>query len=389
MANVMKNYRGKLKGLARIQLVQKKLDEEQALQEYIGQSEVRRSLYGSTLTNLNAVYDEMTQNAGKEILLDLFSTSPTLLSRAAALYEAALERQKPDAERGSAYTDKNYERFQQNMLRSLASFHEVADRTVLAELLRRASLLQGTLHIKELDSWAGNDSQALEVMYRSTVLKDEKSLQEMMKASPDELKNMNDPFMAMAVAMRPVQQALRETRQRRTGVINKEYPLYVEMKEQFQKSTFIPDANSTLRLTFGRIKGYSPMDAVYYNPISTLTGVVQKTTGTPPFYDTPQKLLDQARAKNYGKYVHKKLKDVPVGILYNTDTTGGNSGSPVMNARGELVGVNFDRAYEATINDYAWSDTYSRSIAVDIRYVLWVTKYVGEADHLLKEMKVE
>ncbi len=389
LANVMKNYRGKLKGLDRIQLVQKKMDEERALQDFIGQSEVRRNLYGSTLTNLNAMYAEMTENAGKEILLDLFGTTPTLLSRAAALFEASLERQKPDAERGSAYTDKNFERFQQNLVRSLASYHEPADRTVLAELLRRASLLQGALRIAELDPWTGKGESALEAMYQSTVLKDEKKLQELLKASPDELKSLNDPFINLAITMRLAQQALRETRQQRTGVINKEYPLYVEIKEQFQKATFIPDANSTLRLTFGRIKGYSPADAVYYSPISTLSGVVQKSTGIPPFYDTPKKLLDQAKAKNYGKYSHKKLKDVPVGILYNTDTTGGNSGSPVMNARGELVGVNFDRAYEATINDYAWSDAYSRSIAVDIRYVLWVTKYVGEASHILKEMKVE
>jgi hypothetical protein len=275
------------------------------------------------------------------------------------------------------------------MMRSFDTYHEPADRALLAELLRRASLLEGAQRIAELDPWVGKDGSMIDQMYQSTVLKDEKKMEDLLKSTPDELKRLNDPFLNLVVALKPVQLAVREARQKRTGIINKEYPLYVEVKEQFQKATFIPDANSTLRLTFGRIKGYSPADAVYYSPISTLSGVVQKTTGMPPFYDTPKKLLDQAKAKNYGKYAHKKLKDVPVGILYNTDTTGGNSGSPVMNARGELVGVNFDRAYEATINDYAWSDAYSRSIAVDIRYVLWVTKYVGEASHILKEMKVE
>jgi hypothetical protein len=328
-------------------------------------------------------------NAGREILLDFFATTPTLIARAAAVYEAAHERQKPDAERASAYADKNYERFKENLVRSTATYHESADRAIVTELLRRAGALQGNMGIPELEPWFSLQEDQVGRLYASTALTDESKLREMLSASPDELKAKNDPFLNIAIALRPVQQQLRETRQRRTGTINKEYPLYVEMKEQFQKATFIPDANSTLRLTFGRIKGYSPADAVYYGPISTLSGVLQKTNGTPPFYDTPQKLLDQARAKNYGRYAHKKLKDVPVGILYNTDTTGGNSGSPVMNARGYLVGVNFDRAYEATINDYAWSDAYSRSIAVDIRYVLWVSKYVGGADHLLKEMKVE
>jgi hypothetical protein len=92
--------------------------------------------------------------------------------------------------------------------------------------------------------------------------------------------------------------------------------------------------------------------------------------------------------KKFGQFFNEKLDDVPVAILYNTDTTGGNSGSPVLNAKGQLVGVNFDRAWEATINDYAWNESYSRSIAVDIRYVLWVTEKFAGADYLLEEMNI-
>ncbi len=87
--------------------------------------------------------------------------------------------------------------------------------------------------------------------------------------------------------------------------------------------------------------------------------------------------------------MHKKLKDVPVALLYNLDTTGGNSGSPLLNENGELVGVNFDRTYEATINDFAWSEDYSRSIAVDIRYVLWITENFAGAKYLINEMGIE
>ena len=120
-------------------------------------------------------------------------------------------------------------------------------------------------------------------------------------------------------------------------------------------------------------------------PATTLAGVVAKTTGTDPF-ETPAKVIDLFQKREFGNYAHPKLNDVPVAILYDTDTTGGNSGSPILNAKGQLVGVNFDRAFEATINDFAWNTNYSRSIGVDIRYVLWVTDTVYQAKFLIKEM---
>jgi hypothetical protein len=185
----------------------------------------------------------------------------------------------------------------------------------------------------------------------------------------------------------PAYQKLKETRQRRDGALSKLYALLVDVKQQYQKKDFIPDANSTLRLTFGKVQGYSPADALYASPITTLKGVIDKTTGEEPF-NTPQAVRELYRKKDFGRFKHKKLNDVPVALLYNLDTTGGNSGSPLLNASGKLVGVNFDRAFEATINDYAWSQEYSRSIAVDIRYVLWVTEKVGGADYLLVEMGI-
>jgi len=98
--------------------------------------------------------------------------------------------------------------------------------------------------------------------------------------------------------------------------------------------------------------------------------------------------MDLNKAKDFGQFFHPEFNSVPACLLYDADTTGGNSGSPVLNARGELVGVNFDRAWEATINDYGWSEDYSRSIAVDIRYVLWVTQKFGGVEYLLREMNV-
>ena len=101
-----------------------------------------------------------------------------------------------------------------------------------------------------------------------------------------------------------------------------------------------------------------------------------------------RKAVGLIKAKDFGRYENPALHSVPVAMLYNMDTTGGNSGSPIFNAKGELVGVNFDRAFEATINDYAWSESYSRSIGVDIRYVLWIVEKFGGATQLLQELGV-
>ena len=117
-------------------------------------------------------------------------------------------------------------------------------------------------------------------------------------------------------------------------------------------------------------------------------GAVAKATGVEPFV-LPSAIIEKHSQGDFGKFMHPKLKDVPTGILYDTDTTGGNSGSPILNGEGRLVGVNFDRAFEATINDFAWNESYSRSIGVDIRYALWITGNVFGANHLLKEMGVE
>ena len=174
----------------------------------------------------------------------------------------------------------------------------------------------------------------------------------------------------------------------RTGKLAQLYGELITVKQQFLKQSFVPDANATLRLTFGHVKGYSPEDAVYKSPLTTLGGAIDKATGVEPFV-MPQKMIDMHSEQQFGRFAHPELEDIPTAILYDTDTTGGNSGSPILDANGRLVGVNFDRAFEATINDFAWNASYSRSIGVDIRYALWITGDVYGADHLLKEMAVE
>ena len=196
---------------------------------------------------------------------------------------------------------------------------------------------------------------------------------------------VEDPFMRLMVKLHPEFQRLRELGKKRSGEFDQLYGDLVTAKQLFEKSTFVPDANATLRLTHGTVRGYSPADAIWMRPATTLAGVIAKTTGKDPF-ETPDEVVELFNKKEFGRYAHPELKDVPVAILYDTDTTGGNSGSPILNAQGQLVGVNFDRAFEATINDFAWNTNYSRSIGVDVRYVLWITDTVYKADFLVAEM---
>jgi len=394
LANTMKNYRGKLLGMRRLSLVDRKMEEEKALQRFIESDSNRKAVYGTVLEEIGAIYQEMSDQAAFELVLDYLRSSSTMLGYGFTVYESALELQKPDLERLSAYTERNLPNTKKNLPRALQSYYEPTERAILKHMLMQAANLPPAQRIPAIDEIVRGRSpeEAIDRLIRTAFaqskLNDESLLMDSFGKKPAEVDEMDDPFVQLARALYPTYQKLRETRQRRDGALSKLSALLVDVKQQFQKTSFIPDANGTLRLTFGRIKGYSPRDATTYQPITTLSGVIEKTTNEYP-YATPQKVRDLYNAKEFGRYRSAKLHDVPVAILYDTDTTGGNSGSPVLNARGEVVGVNFDRAFEATINDYAWSESYSRSIAVDIRYVLWVTEKVGGVTYLLAEMGLQ
>ena len=173
--------------------------------------------------------------------------------------------------------------------------------------------------------------------------------------------------------------------------INLLYRAYMKGQMEYNEATnggkvFYPDANSTLRVTYGKVKGYKPADAIYYTPVSSLDGIIEKDNPEIYDYNIPQKLRDLHAAKDYGQW--EVDGSVPVAFIAMNHTSGGNSGSPVLDAEGNLIGVNFDRVWEGTMSDVVYDPEICRNISIDIRYALFIIDKLAGANHLLQEMEI-
>ena len=170
--------------------------------------------------------------------------------------------------------------------------------------------------------------------------------------------------------------------------INELQKLYIQgQKEIFKDKKFYPDANSTLRVAYGKVNSYKPRDGVEYNYYTTLDGIMEKYVPKDEEFDVPAKLKDLYEKKDYGQYANKDGK-LQVAFTASNHTTGGNSGSPVFNAKGQLIGTNFDRNWEGTMSDIMYNPNQCRNIVLDVRYTLFVIDKFAGAGYLLNEMKL-
>jgi hypothetical protein len=391
LSNVMKNYRGKIAGVRRTGLIAARRADEAALARFIDADPARRARWGHVLGDIAGVYAEMRQTAPRDLLLELLwgphTSASTVLGAALALEAHAREAGRPDADRDPRFTDRNAPRVRDGLVHGLSDYDAAADRALLEERLDAALALPSPLALDGLRDWLDGRpvGSALDAAYAAPRLADPGAVAALWDDGPG-LAHSTDPMVDLARRLYPAFDEARRARERRDGALNGLWAEFVAAKAEMQQADFVPDGNRTLRLTYGHVKGYVPHDGLRATPFTTVQGVVDKTTGVAPYYDTPRALLDRVAARDYGAFAAAPLGTVPVDLLYDADTTGGNSGSPVLDARGRVVGVNFDRVWEATINDYAWSAEYSRSIGVDIRYVLWVASKIGGATAVIDEM---
>ncbi len=389
-ANVMKNYRGKINGLKNIDLVNQKKKEDAELEDYIQRNKDLKDKYSHLFADIRTHYAQVLDDAPKEMILNNLYRSSNVL-RAARLLNSFRE--------ALAETDtKQKELFQVNIHRVKEQLEDIyndydkdVEISIWSYMYGQAQELNEKNKIQTLSQFpihGENTKEEFSKALNTSSLRSKSTVQENVLKSAETLLAYEDELMEFEKEFNKEYTAFQNEQKRREGILNKLMADYVAVKEVFQGKDFVPDANSTLRLTFGNIKGYNPVDATYMDPISTLRGVIEKGRSKKPEYRYPATIYNAWEKKDFGPYKNKERGDVPVNILYNMDTTGGNSGSPIMNAHGELIGVNFDRAYEATINDFAWDESYSRSIGVDIRYVLWIADKIDNVQFILKEMGV-
>jgi Peptidase S46 len=312
---------------------------------------------------------------------------------AVTLARLSQERAKPDLERRPEYMDRELSRLKDRLEREQKNFFAPADKRMFQALVRRAQGLGEGERIAAIDKHFGRTysekevSAKLDALYAASKVMDLAERQKMAGETEAQLRARKDPLLDFGFDLAAELVVLDEQKDRRAGASARLMPEWRRAVLAHAGKPVAPDANGTLRATFAKVKGYAPRDGAFYTPQTTLAGVLEKHTGEEPF-DVPEKVASAADAKRYGPWMDKRLKDVPVNFLADADTTGGNSGSPTVNGKGQLVGVNFDRVWENVANDFGYNPDVARNVNVDVRYVLWLLDQVEDADALLRELGV-
>jgi hypothetical protein len=262
------------------------------------------------------------------------------------------------------------------------------EQVILVEMIKRAKALSKNQQVKAIQK-IKNPEKWVKQAYQESFLDDAAQLKKNMDSIPWMVYKENGKLRTLAKALLPI---LKEIEDRNIGIsaqLNNLMPTLLDARINYNQKKFIPDANSTLRFTYGYISAYKTGLNKHPEPYTQRREIFEKNATDNLDYRLSVAVKGLLQTENIAEeLLDPETKDLLICMLYNMDTTGGNSGSPVMDAEGNLVGVNFDRAYTATLNDYSWNADYSRSIAVDIRYVIFTMKYLNHADNLLSEMGI-
>ena len=393
--NAMKNNQGMVEGLAKSKLLARKKIRERKFTNYLKQNPDLDAQYGDVLPSIKNLYDDLAVGFECDQYIR-YLTLVNTLNFATTIQKWSEEKAKPDSEREPGYYDFQIPRVKKRMELSERDYHAPTDAKMLMWFLCKILGLPADQHpefIRDIiANKKGNEQRDaihdfVDNIYANTKLTDPEERMNMFDMSEEELNSVNDPFIEFAKEVNKELDKNRDKNDAFNGAITKLRPQYFEALKLWKGSDMYPDANRTLRFTYGKIAGYKPRDAVYYKHITGLKGVIEKHTGQEPF-NTPAKLIKLYRKRDFGKYIDKDIKDVPVAFTATTDITGGNSGSPILNGKGEIIGCAFDGNYESMTSDWQFSNALTRTISVDSRYILFILDKFSNTEVLLDELTI-
>ena len=391
--NTSKNYDGQLEGFKRIDAAGQKQAEEAAVLAWLKGQGGKGQAALAAHARLLDLLEQGKATRERDLILGQFHNTATV-GTAAQLYRLSIEREKPNAERESGYQERDLPAIEGAQKQLERRYVAAMDRQLQEYWLNEYLKLPANQRVAAVDAWlGGNDAASVKRALDRLAGTKLGSTDERLKwfaADRKAFEASSDPAIQYAVAVMPTLLKLEQERKTRAGENLAARPVYLQALADYKKSQgeFVyPDANLSLRITFGNVMGYAPKDGVEYTPFTTLEGVVAKETGQDPF-DSPKALLDAVAAKRYGGLEDKRLGSVPVNYLSNLDITGGNSGSPVLDAHGKLIGLAFDGNWESVSSNWVFDPKMTRMIAVDGRYLRWIMQEVYPAPQLLTEMGV-
>ena len=387
--NYRKVYQGSPIALKRGDAISKRRAEEAKVAAWVNTNPQRQAKYGEVLPSLKTLSAETYPTGQRDVILQRLPT-PALTPAFKQVYDAvvavqqgkeltAAEKQKKLAEIQTAYKDRE----------------PIAEREMIKFFLKMLADLPNNQKFAAAETifsrFEGKERRLAEETFAESIAEKENfnTPEKVLKLYDTSLADMQKKYpnvVEFITALSSERNALTARTTKFSGGIDRLRMLYLQGMSEMEGTRPYPDANSSLRFTFGNIKGYKPREAVSYSPFTTIKGMIEKDTGVKPF-DVPQKLKDLQRTRDFGRF--GSGDSVPVNFLATTDIIGGNSGSPVLNAYGEQVGLVFDGNYEGLGNDLFYDENYGRTIAVDIRYVLFVVEKFGNAGWILNEMKIK
>ncbi|HPC81863.1 MAG TPA: S46 family peptidase [Thermoanaerobaculaceae bacterium] len=392
MANIAKHARGQVAGLQRGNLVEKKWAlENQVLAWAADRPEMREAV--AARQALAAIVEQRRGVWRRDALLESMQRGPLPLYFSLKLVRWARERAKPDMERQPDYMERNRARLWEGLVQAQAGFHLPTEKALMTDLFLRFAALPEECRSPAVDRLLGTARNReavagrVDFLLAPTRVLDWPSQKAMFDENYAALRLRRDPLIELAIALDDELRAAEARREQSEGAISRLRPVWLAAVRQFVGREVSPDANQTLRVSFGHVKGYAPHDGLVMLPQTTLGGLLAKAGEAPPFL-VPDTIRAASRRARESRWCDRSLGDVPVCFLADLDTTLGTSGSPILNARGELVGLNFDRVWEAVASDFGYDPELNRSISVDLRFLLWTLEEVEgpPAERLLREL---